>query len=361
MLGLVAAIELLVAGHPLEFSDPVSLNWRLSAEDAVTKAPGASILCVGDSLVKHGVIPKILQMRTGRRACNLAIARGPAPATYFLLRRALDAGAKPAALVVDYKPSVLVGSPRYNLRYWQEIATARECVELVRADGGGSLLTAIVVGRLLPTFRSRHEIRAAILAALRGEANPLRLIGQMCRRNWGVNDGANVAARNSAFHGEVGPDQQKALLWHVWYCHRANRLFIQRLLDLTASRQIPVYWLLPPLSPQLQVKREQSSAEAGYLKFVRSFQRKYAHLTIVDGRHSQYGHEVFVDATHLDGQGARTLSVSLSDILERDLSHAGTHAPRWINLRPYQPLLASMPLEDIEQSRKVVSARPNAR
>jgi len=45
---------------------------------------------------------------------NLALARGPAPATFFLLRRALEAGTRPEAIVVDFKPSVLVGSPRYN-------------------------------------------------------------------------------------------------------------------------------------------------------------------------------------------------------------------------------------------------------
>lgn len=360
MFGLVAAVELLVAWHPLDFSDPVSLNWRLSAEAARKQAPGASILYVGDSLVKHSVIPSVIEARTGRRGCNLGLARGPAPATYFLLRRALESGARPAAVVVDFKPGVLVGSPRYNIRYWQEILTPRECLELVRTDGGGSsLLITIGLGRLLPSFRSRHEIRGAVLAAFRGESNPLRLINEVCRRNWRVNGGANVAARNPAFTGEVGPDQKPKLLWHMSYCHRANLAYIRRLMDLTAGKGVPVYWLLPPLSPDLQAKREASRAEEAYIRLVRSFQDKYPLLRVVDGRHAGYGPDVFVDATHLDGQGANTLSNELAEILRRDL---GSSAParRWVHLPDFRPYPVGAGSEDVEQSKRIVYAESAA-
>jgi len=355
MLILVAAVELFVGSHRLEFSDPVSWNWRLSAEDARERAPGASILCVGDSLVKHSVIPSILEERTGRKTHNLGLARGPAPATYFLLRRALDAGTKPAAVVVEYKPGVLVGSPQYNLRYWQEILTPSESLELTRVDGSGSLFASIVLGQIFPSYRSRHEIRGAIQAALKGEANPLRLINEFCRRNWRIHQGANVAARNLAFNGTIGPEQRKTLLWHLWYCHRANRVYVRKLLDLTAKQHIPTYWLLPPISPALQEKREASGAEGGYIGFVGSFQKQYPHLKVIDGRHAGYGSDVFVDATHLDGQGALTLSHDLAEILNRDLSH-GPEGPRWANLPAYRKRTPSRSLEDVDQSQQIVRA-----
>lgn len=363
MLALVAVVETAVAHHPLDFSDPVSLSWQLSARAARAQAPGCSVLGIGDSLVKHAVVPAVLESRTGYRACNLAVARGPAPATYFLLRRALDAGARPRAVVVDFKPSVLVGSPRYNLRYWQEILTPGECLDLVRGGGGSSLLVPIALGRLLPSFRSRLELRGALLAALRGEASPMRLINQVCRRNWDVNRGANVAARNPAFTGAVSAEQHKTLLSHVWFSHRANTAYIRRILDLTARRGIRVYWLLPPLAPALQARREQSGAEAGYLGFVRSLHRAYPHVTVVDGRHSGYDHTVFVDATHLDGRGARSLTTALSTVLQRDLS-GSPRAGRWLELPPRSGASDGegdgngddLPLEDVEQSRAIVKA-----
>ena len=276
MLGLMVAIENFVARDVLDFSDPVSLSWRLAARSARDEAPRRPVLCAGDSLVKHGLIPKVIAARSGLAAVNLAVARGPAPATFFLFRRALEAGARPAALVVDFKPNVLVGGPRYNVRYWQEILTLRESLDLARSAGSGSLFFELAVGHLLPSFRSRHEIRSNLRAALRGEIDPLRAINRTCQRNWSLNDGANVAAKNPAFDGVVGADDDQKYQTRAFRRHRVNAEYIRRLFTLAAARGIPVYWLLPPLAPQLQARREQTGAEADFVRFVRSFQTRHS-------------------------------------------------------------------------------------
>ena len=158
MLALVAAVEMLVASRPLDYSDPVSLSWRLTAQYARDESPGCRVLCVGDSLVKHAVIPAVVEAPGRLRAVNLGVAGGPAPATFFLLHRPGERP-RPDAVVVNFKPSVLIGSPRYNLRYWQEIVTPRECLELsarlrerIAPDGDPRRPSA-------PSFRCRHEIR----------------------------------------------------------------------------------------------------------------------------------------------------------------------------------------------------------
>lgn len=348
---LVAGVESFVASRPLDFSDPVSLNWRLSAADAAARAPGCAVLCVGDSLVKHAVVPSLLERQTGLSTWNLALARGPAPAAFFLLRRALEAGARPESVVVDFKPSVLVGSPRYNLRYWQEILTPRETLELARTSGGGSLFVAITLGRILPSYRSRLEVRQAIAAALKGEKPPMRPINRVCRRNWTVNQGANVAARNPEFLGSVSPEQHKTLLSHLWYCHRANRVYVRRFLELTEARGIRVYWLLPPLAPELLARREQTGAEAGYETFVQSFVKRFPHLTVVDARHSGYVPSVFVDPTHLDGLGARTVTADLAALL-RQRGATSRPASRWVALPPFRTVDEQVALEDVEQSKR---------
>jgi hypothetical protein len=357
MLGLVASIETGVARDVLDFSDPVSLSWRLAARAARDEAPGRAVLCVGDSLVKHGMIPKVIAARAGRDAVNLAVAQGSASATFFLLRRALEAGARPSALVVDFKPSILVGGPRFNLRYWQEILTPREGLELARSARSGTLFFETAVGRLLPSFRSRHEIRSNLRAALRGETDALHEINRTCQRNWTLNDGANVATKNPAFDGTVGPDDDKRLVTRVFHCHRVNAEYIRRVFALAAARDIRVYWLLPPLSPQLQARREQSGAEAGYVRFIRSLQVHHPNVTVLDGRHAGYDHTLFVDASHLDGQGAYTLSRDVADVLHRDL--AGVDAAvgaRWVDLPSYRACPVEVALEDVEQSRRMLGA-----
>lgn len=355
MLGLVAAIESSVARDVLDFSDPVSLSWRLAAAAARDEAPGRSILCAGDSLVKHGIIPKVIAARSGRDALNLAVARGPAPATYFLVRRALEAGARPAALLVDFKPSVLIGGPSFNLRYWQGFLTPREGLELARSARSGTLFFEMAVGRLLPSFRTRHEIRGNLRAALRGETDPLRAINRTCLRNWTLNDGANVAAKNPAFDGTVGPDDSRKLLTHVFHCHRVNFEYIDRLLAMADGRDIPVYWILPPLAPRLQARRDESGADAGYVRFVRSLQARYPGLTVIDGRHAGYDHTLFVDATHLDGQGAYALSLDVGDVLRRDLDGVRERT-RWVDLPAYRASPVEVAIEDVEQSRRALSA-----
>jgi hypothetical protein len=354
MLALMVVIENIVARDVLDFSDPVSLSWRLAAHSARHVAPRCAVLCAGDSLVKHGLIPKVITARSGLAAVNLAVARGPAPATYFLFRRALEAGARPAALVVDFKPNVLSGGPRYNIREWQETLTLRESLDLARSAGSRSLFFELAVGHLLPSFRSRHEIRSNIKAALRGQCDPLGTTNRMCQRNWSLNDGANVAAKNPAFDGGVGPDDDRKYQTQAFRRHRVNAEYIHRLFSLAAVRHIPVYWLLPPLSPQLQARRDRTGAEADFVRFVRSFQTRSANVTVLDARHASYDHTLFVDATHLDGQGAYTLSRDVADILRHDRTGGMRETPRWVVLPAYRDCPVEVALEDLAQSRQAV-------
>jgi hypothetical protein len=120
-----------------------------------------------------------------------------------------------------------------------------------------------------------------------------------------------------------------------------------------------VYWLLPPVTPQLQARRERAGAEAGFLQFVRAMQASAAHVTVLDARHSGYDHRLFVDATHLDGQGAQALSRDVADVLRRALEldrPGGTGRPAgWVDLPAYRTGAIALALEDLEQSRRAVS------
>ena len=315
MIGLIVVIECFVGRNWLDFSDPVSLSWRFSPRRQLqTGAAGSRLLCLGDSLVKHGLIPSVIERESGRRTRNLSAARAPVLMTYFLLRRALDAGSRPDVIIINAKPAVLIGGPEFNARYFQEILTLREWVELFQITRKSSFMISMLVGRLLPSLRCRIEIRSNLLAALRGETDRLHDINRTLWRNWTVNGGANIADLDSRYEEKVTPEVARRLHADVFHVDRMNSEAIERLLQLASERNIPVFWLLTPLTPGLQAVRDQSGTEAAYEQLVRSSQARYPRtMTVLDARRAAYPLEFFVDSTHLNGRGAIILSLCRRD------------------------------------------------
>ena len=359
MIGLIVAIECFVARNWLDFTDPVSLSWRYSAAAVQTESRGGELLCLGDSLIKHGLLPAVIEEGTGRRTANLSAARAPTLLTYFFLRRALDAGARPRAIIINAKPAVLLAGPEFNARYWQEVITPRECLEFSLMTRNGPFMLATIVGRLLPSVRSRLEVQSHVLAAVRGDQDKIPEINRVLLRNWTVNRGANVAAVHSAREDLAEPDIERKLHPGLFFVDPTNAQGIDRLLQLANARDIPVFWLLTPLSPVLQTLRDQSGAEAGYERFVRAFVVRYPRvLTVLDARRGAYPPSLFTDHTHLNGQGAlalsRAVATSLKPLLDRPRSASG---PVWIAVAgPSEPPGASgVIVEDLEQSRKALS------
>jgi len=358
MVALIVAIECWVARNWLDFSDPVSLSWRFSADAATTQAPGADVVCVGDSLVKHGLFPSVIEQATGRRAVNLSTARGPALLSYFLFRRALDAGARPSAVIVNAKPAVLLGGPDYDARYWQEVLTLRESLELLQMTGQVPFIVRALVGRLLPSLRSRLEVRSNLLAALRGETDPLHGINRVLWRNWTVNAGANVAAAHSSHHGTVTPEDEKQLHTNLFHVDPTNAEAIERLLKLAGQRKIPVFWLMAPQSPNLQALRDRSGAEARYDQFIRTIQARYPQvMTVLDARRAAYPPTLFLDPTHLNGVGGLALSRSVATAIGRELSgRRSVTSAGWIALGPRsdRPAGSEVSLEDLAESSRIL-------
>ena len=359
MIGLLVAIEKPIARSWLDFSDPVSLSWRFSTEAARTQAPGSDLLCLGDSLAKHGIIPSLIEAESGLRTVNLAAARCPTVMTYYVFRRALDAGAHPAAIIINTKQAVLIGSPEYNAQYWPAVLSPRECLELGFISRRPETAAAALMGCLFPSLRSRLEIRSNLLAALGGHADPLHDINRLLWRNWTVNDGANVASLHSGYHGELSPEIEGRLHPSAFFVDRSNAEGIERALRLATERGIRVFWLLPPLSAGLEAMRDRSGSEARFEQWVRSYQAKYPRLvTVLDARRVVSDPTMFVDATHLGGRGAIALSHTVGKALKAELARPVSPSElRWIVLEasnddPHAAL--TFPIEDIDQSRRIL-------
>jgi hypothetical protein len=307
------------------------------------------VLCFGDSLVKFAVVPRVLEARLGQGAYNLAVCGGQAPSSYFLLRRALEAGARPEAVVVDFMPHLLDHGPRQNARQWPMLVNPREFVELVWSARNGSFLASTALAVLLPSVRARFEIRATLQAAIEGKGAPERETMTAYERNWALNQGAQLnpkalqkEARFNLHRWEDFP--------RPWSCNHVNAAFVRKFLALAQSHHIQIYLLLPPVRDDVQARRERLGVDARYETYVRSLQQEFGSLVVIDGRHAGYGRAVFRDPLHLDRQGALALSAALADVL-------GTPdriREQWLALgEPRSPRI-DVAVEDMEESRLAV-------
>jgi hypothetical protein len=354
MLGLVLGVERYVARHDARFTTVHAADWRHSGQ-SVPRAVGCDLVGFGDSLVKFGLVPQVLELRlgTGRRAYNLAVPQGQAPAHYFLLRRLLRAGARPSAVLVDGE--MLVEKPLDNARVWPELASLRECAELAWEARDANVLATMVLARLLPSYKARHEIRLSVTSALKGKLPDEPRALPVIARNWNRNAGAQLLPpRNDP----PGQDPRPAELERAgyrptqWRCDPLNATYVKRFLDLAMARGIPVFWLLPPYHPEVQARRARYGWDGQYMAFLRNLQARYPSLTVIDGRNAGYPADVLADMTHLDRTGAIAFSDAVGGLLRDRLAGIGS---RWVEIPGYDAgaamvLAAASPVEDIKQS-----------
>jgi hypothetical protein len=334
MLALMIVVECTLAGNNLEFKHFFTYDWVMTGRWVTQRARGREILCFGDSLVKFGVAPRILEERLGGRAYNFAVCGGQASTSYFLLRRVLDSGARPDTIVVDFIPHLLARGPRHNNRQWPELVTLSEFVDLIRATQNTAFATSLALAKLVPSVKDRFEIRENLLAALGGQRVALREELLERERSCDTHQGAILAPAVphtprtfDLSHWEEFP--------RIWSCHPVNAGYLERFLNLAQSRGISVFWVLPPVSPEAQARRERLGIERSYRAFVRQVQSRFSNLTVVDGRHTGLDSSVFVDPLHLDHRGAAALSAGLAEVIAGSQSTAS--AGRWVDVAASLP------------------------
>jgi hypothetical protein len=351
MLALIAVVESFIAGHGLEFRDPGDWAWAVVGKSARHDSPGRDILIFGDSLAKMAVAPALLQAGTGRSTFNLAVCAGQAPSSYFLFRRALEAGARPSAVFVDFCPRLLQLGPN-TTPTWPAMLEPREALELAQVARDPDLFATIELGRIFPSFRARLGVRASLLAALGGRPNFWGADTPTYRRNWKTNLGAQIMPCG------VNPDTNFVKIRQDFFSDlkfdRVNLVFMERFLELAESRSIPVYYLVTPLKPGLQAECERTGFDAAYEEFLKGVQSRHANIAMVDGRRASYDPAVFYDPLHLGREGAWAFSTAMVDVLRRHPpGHSGN---RWIEFPKYTGLPAGSPPEDLNQSRAALAA-----
>ena len=276
------------------------------------------------------------------------------PGSYFLLRRAIEGGARPRAILLEVHPTYLAMPFREGLVDWPDLLDPRDCLDLAREARDASFFASTILARALPTVDARADIRRAILDALQGRRNLNRPVNRSRLRNFDKNDGALVQRRELPFEGDIAPYLQAMYLPPEWSCDALNERYLRRLLDLCASEKIQVYWMIPPFVPALQYLRERVGLDASYTRFTKRLQGDYPSVVVLDARRSGYPHPAFFDAVHLDYTGAVAFSTEVGRALAAK-SQPAVGDRRWIDLPAFRVPSLDPPLEDMAQSNLAIA------
>jgi len=347
-LAAAAACESYIAANDLKFSRQVPDDWRQAGRAASVDRPAGGVLFFGDSQVKFGFSPLTIEARLGQPAQSMAIMGGQAPTSFLLLRRALESGAMPSAVVVDFEPHLLRDKLPDVARMSAELADLRDIAELAWDAGDSDAFAAMTLGRALPSYRQRLEIRDNLMAALRGETPMVGEAMEYCRRNRAMNRGGAVLSRNPA------PKVHDVTPWGnpapaPWAPSRINELYTKKFLGLAREHNIPVYCALMPTDPTLLIKRVACGMEGRYIGWLHWLQGQYPNLYVLDWRHAKYQPTVFMDALHLNVDGVTSISVALGDYLRRSARGEGVDV-RWVSMPEFKLDGTEVAVEDLGQS-----------
>jgi hypothetical protein len=363
--GLIGALGLILLLDPILARIPggddrksrLDTSWQSSFRSASEPESRAEILCFGDSLIKLGILPRVLEARLGRSAYSLAVLGGQPPTSFYLLRRVLERGPAPRALVVGFSPLLLGMDPRVNLEWWARLLPARERLELARRARDPGLAVSLILHGLMTSLSNRDAFRGALgFAAFEREE---RLAGDDLRallRNWDLNRGAQVAPRPFVpIRGSL-PRPHDRPGWR-WQPHPAHADFVERFLSLAQDRRIPVYWVIPPAEAAWLDRNDRVGTVAAYRQYVHDQLPRFPVLTVLDLQRAGWDRRWFRDPIHVNRDGAIRLSLAVAEAIARTQG-ASDSRERWVEMdgassAPGQPFQAL--LEDLDQSRLAVN------
>jgi hypothetical protein len=321
MLALAGAIETQVAGSADRLAGYEGLAVRFALDAARREAPRCDVLSLGDSVVKFGFDPAEIEARTGLKAYNLAVPGTPPPLTYALFRRALDAGAKPKVLVIGQMS--LGGDPWANVSQFGEFVGIGEAWSLAWSCRDCSLFGAMITSRLIPSLRYRYQIRAG----LRGDPVP---DANNFLDTWNAGHGAELRPPRDASQSSTEQDRDANRFSQPWQVHGIYEQYFEKLVKLALSRGIAVYWLIPPMLPEVQTRRDALGLDDRHTGNLRTIHSWLPGVVVLDARHSGYPATDFFDPIHLNARGAARLSAEIAGVIARRRTEQG--GPLWVNL-----------------------------
>lgn len=351
MLGLIVVVELLISRASLDLLRPEFWLWYASDRSSrQSAATAAEVLCLGTSQTSYGVVPQVLQERLGRPVYSLAMCSSPPQADYYLLKRVLDAGGRPKAVVLDLHPHLMSVSYWGSIRFFPNLLSAGESLDLAWTAGDPDFATQVLLTQALPSVLGRFDIRNAIRATLEGKLFSVRKPTLSHLWNREENQGAIVLPPRDKPLSELTASDYEWYAPPEWRLNPINTLYVRRLLRLAAAHRITVYLLIPPIDARLEQIREQRGLAAAYREFAGRLQARHFNLVVVEATPSSYPPGVFHDGMHLSHAGAVAMTSDLAEILRPRLDAPRTVEPRWLALLPYRDRRSAAPIAELGET-----------
>ncbi|WP_435015352.1 hypothetical protein TA3x_002890 [Tundrisphaera sp. TA3] len=352
MIALVLLAEGLLARNEIAFKTGWHWEWETNGRAARKKSPGFDILAFGDSQVNHGIIPRVMKQTTGSRTLNMAIGGGQTTTSYFQLRRAIESGARPKAVIVDSFPLLMNHSYVENESRFPNFLSFREALELAYEVKDPAFFARMACAKLLVSVRERDNIRTGVTTAFQGVFQTQRDEAAAQTRNRKLNAGGVVFNRNPTFDvGDLEVWYKLAFSNPEWITPY-HKHYLKKFFALAAEHDVRVFWLAPPMLPLVQEKFTKEGQDQKFDRLAKAVLSRFPNVTLLDARHSGYPASAFVDHGHLDRIGAKTWTVNIGQAIERKI--AGS-TERWVKLPAYNPLDDDPTIEDISQSRQIVA------
>jgi hypothetical protein len=362
-VGLIALSQGLIARNPgdVDVHSRLGASWESAYRSAAGDESRAEILCFGDSLIKLGILPRVLEACLGQSAYNMAVLGGQPPTAHFLLRHVLESGHRPRALIVNFSPLLLGMDPRVGLEWWATLPPAAERLELAWRAGDPALAASLILHGAMLSLSCRDAFRTAVgfasFETARQEERPATDERDALLRNWRLNRGAQVAPRPFVpIQGSL-PRPYDGAGWR-WQPHPVHAYYADRFLDQAQALGIPVFWILPPAEAGWLDRNARIGTLGAYRRYVRENVARFPVLTVLDMQRAGWDRSWFRDPIHLNRDGAIRLTLAVADAIAR-VRTTKEQPGRWVTPddggsappRPFQELL-----EDLDQSRLAVNA-----
>ena len=354
MLALAALVELGVSRGAHRFLSWIEMDWKVVGLEARSKTAGADVLVFGDSMLKFGLAPTVLEEKLGRPVYSLALLDGKPASSFFLLRRALESGARPKVVLVDYQPECLC-EPSEQLmenRHWKGLLSLQESADVARTYRDLDFFARTAAARLLPSFRCRSGVRDEVVLALEGKTGANALDNARYARNRARNQGGLLLAKKPAFQGKLPKWFWPHMFSNEWWGIPAHTSYVRRFMALAERHDVRVVWVLPPNTPELERVRDGYGMLDRYTRYVRGVQDRHLNLSVIDARQAGFDHHLFMDPVHLDRDGAMALTLDVARMLKPLLD--GRPGARWVALSHPGRSVSPVALEDVDQSRTIV-------
>ncbi len=361
MLALVLGVEVATARREYRLAAILPREWK-EANHAAKLARGSTIVALGDSLVKNAIVPQVVEARLapGQSVYNLAASGGPMQVHYFLLRRLIESGAAPRAVVVDGQTLTL--SPRSSTTPlpWHALLNVRELAEAAWSFRSPEFFAENAARMALPTLRHRATLRSLVTATVTDAPfdDPVHL--WLYVAGWIRNKGCHLLPDRPDPRRADDPAHLRAVLDGFsgqWKCDPSQKEYAERLLSLAEANHVRVYWLMMPDDPTMNARRVKDGWWSGHAGFLAELQSRHPTLYVIDGHRADYPPEALNDVLHMSRTGAIAFSDALGSILAQP-----EHPQRWIELPRYdadraRDLAARSPVLDTTQFARFLAAK----